>query len=227
MPMMPPPKTESPRPTPGLPLPLLRVGHATAQRKSIWIVSGGPSLRGFDFSILAGQYVLAVNDTFRALPLARGVVSIDAHWQYHRINALRMFSGTKWICRRQGFGGPAVPGAVLMEFASEPGLSETWQRVHAVGTSGYAALNIAYLMRPDFIGLLGFDYTRPGKHWHREYEWPSGAPSNMWQDWGAAFDSTREHLLNVEVVNFSEGSAVTAFPRMSLGAVAKYIGKEN
>jgi hypothetical protein len=106
MPMMPPPKTESPRPTPGLPLPLLRVGHATAQRKSIWIVGGGPSLRGFDFSILAGQYVLAVNDTFRALPLARGVVSIDAHWQYHRINALRMFSGTKWICRRQGFGGP-------------------------------------------------------------------------------------------------------------------------
>jgi hypothetical protein len=82
---------------------------------------------------------------------------------------------------------------------------------------------VAYLLRPKFIGLLGYDYSQPGKHWHREYEWPSGAPANTWQDWGAAFETTREQLLDVDVINFSVYSAVTAFPRMALSEVARYL----
>lgn len=113
------------------------------------------------------------------------------------------------------------PGSLLIEFVSEPGLSHDWHHIHAAGTSGYAALNIAFLLGARWIGLLGFDYTDPGRHWHREYEWPSGAPRDTWHTWAEAFDSTLQDLASegVDVINFNPESAVTAFPRVSLDHV--------
>lgn len=191
----------------------------------VWIVGGGPSLRGFDFRCLRDEYVLVVNDAFRSLPLARGVVSIDAHWQAHRLRELSTFSGTRYICHREGAQPSALPGSILIPFVSEPDLSHSWRRIHAAGSSGYAALNVAVLLGARWIGLLGFDYTNPGRHWHREYNWPSGQPADTWRQWGQAFSTCQSTLdsLGVQVINFNPESAITAFPTKEITCLSSFL----
>ncbi len=196
---------------------------AAAQPSRIWIVAGGPSLAAFDLSILHSQYILCVNDAFRRLHWASGVVSIDSTWQSQRAVELRHFAGEKWICRRRGASGPTAPGSLLLPFVSEPRLSETWRQIHAAGTSGYAALNIAYLHRPHFIGLLGYDYRQPGNHWFDNYAWPSGAPRDTWQQWAEVYDTTKVQLAKTEVINFNPESAITAFRKAPLCDVKNFV----
>lgn len=191
--------------------------HASPQRRRVWIVGGGPSLKGFDFSVLRSSYVLAVNDACFALRWAAGVVSIDRTWISQRARELVFFAGRKFLGTREGLEHPAA--SWLMK--SEPGLSEQWGVMHAVGTSGYAALNIAYLIGARFVGLLGFDYAQPGKHWFPNYAWPSGSAA-LFDPHG--FDSTlpQFHRRGVRVLNFSPDSAVTAFERRPLEDVCDF-----
>lgn len=186
----------------------------------MWIAGGGPSLRGFSFTALQSQFVLAVNDAFFSLPWAAGVVSIDRHWINERARVLQHRAGMRFLGTREGLEHPAASWMMR----SEPGLSERWGVMHAVGTSGYAALNIAFLLGAKFIGLLGFDYTQPGKHWFANYDWPSGAHAQFDQ-WATGFDTTlwQLEMQGVRVVNFSPDSAVTAFERAPLIRVKDFL----
>lgn len=191
--------------------------------RNIWIVGGGPSLRDFDFSILQGQCVIAVNDSIRAIPWATALASMDSTWIAARAHELDSYHGAKFIGIRQGTAGQSrhLPtGSLLVEFKTEPGFSDSWHCAHVQGTSGYFALQIAYLKRPSFIGLLGFDYRNPGQHHHAEYEWPSGQPADTWSQWAEAFNTTRGqiHAAGIEVINFGD-SAITAFHRQPLSHV--------
>jgi hypothetical protein len=204
------------------PMPLLPsedVAAPAKPRRRIWIVGGGPSLKGFDFSILRSQFILTVNDACFALPWAAGVVSIDRTWICERARQAGLFAGQKFLGTREGMEHPAA----RWMFRSEPGLSEHWGVMHAVGTSGYAALNVAILLGARFVGLLGFDYTQPGRHWFPNYPWPSGAYAQFDQ-WAAGFDSTIPHLRQrrAAVVNFSPDSAITAFERRPLEDICEF-----
>lgn len=203
------------RPTPLLPGE--DVAAPANPRRRVWIVGGGPSLKGFDFSILRSQFVLTVNDACFALPWAAGVVSIDRTWIRERARQASLWAGWKFLGTREGLEHPAA--SWLMR--SEPGLSTQWGVMHAVGTSGYAALNVAVLLGARFVGLLGFDYTQPGRHWFPNYAWPSGTASLFDP---AGFDSTLPQLSRrgVRVVNFSPASAIAAFEKRPLEDICDF-----
>jgi len=89
--------------------------------------------------------------------------------------------------------------------------------VHVCGTSGYAALNVAFLKRATHIALLGFDMY--GGYWHRAYNHLGGPRiSEMSDVWSAAFEPAARQLENAGVIvtNYSPDSRITAFPKATL-----------
>ncbi len=184
----------------------------------VCIVGGGPSLRGFDFARLAGRRVLAVNEAFthfsaNLLP-ADAVFSLDNNWARHRCAEMTCFRGEKYLAVQDDYWLYVDQSATMLRRLRRPGLSEDPGAVHICGTSGYGALNLAYLKRARQIFLLGFDMAGSG-HWHPEPGWGGAIPL---EPWAAAFDVAAEQLraAGVHVVNCSPKSAIQAFEKISL-----------
>ena len=64
-----------------------------------------------------------------------------------------------------------ITGAIHCERRISGGLSDDPKVLHTTGSSGYAAINLAYLKRAKRIYLLGFNYDRfPFTKWVNGYE---------------------------------------------------------
>lgn len=180
----------------------------------IYIVGGGPSLSGFNLNVLSSRTVICVNDGILFLPWAYAVVSADLIWMQKRAENLQVFAGHKYLVAAQ----PGQQDATWLLKVREPGLSSFRNEVHIGGTSGYAALNIAYLAGAKTIHLLGYDYHSPGVHWFGRYPWRSSADEDLWQKWATAYNTTLPQLAatGVTVYNYSPQSRVTAFQKREL-----------
>lgn len=180
----------------------------------LYIVGGGPSLRGFDFGRLAGRRVLAVNEALVNLLSVDAVFSLDNNWARHRCSEMSCFHGEKYLAVQEFYWPYVDQSATMLHRVRRPGLSDDPGAVHVCGTSGYGALNVAYLKRARLIFLLGFDMTGGG-HWHPEPGWGGAIPL---EPWAAAFDAAADQLraAGVRVVNCSPTSAIKAFEKISL-----------
>lgn len=182
--------------------------------RPVYIVGGGPSLRGFDFTRLAGRRVLAVNEALVNLLSVDAVFSLDNNWARHRCSEMSMFRGEKYLAVQEFYWPYVDQSATMLQRIRRPGLSDDPGAVHICGTSGYGALNLAYLKRARQIFLLGFDMAGSG-HWHPEPGWGGAIPL---EPWAAAFDVAAEQLrtAGVHVVNCSPASTIRAFEKISL-----------
>lgn len=187
--------------------------------KPLAIVGGGPSLAGFDFNRLLGRYrVLAVNEALLHLPYPPDAVfSLDNNWARHRCAEMTCFRGEKFLAVQEDYWPYIDQSAVMLRRLRRYGLSVDQGSVHICGTSGYGALNLAYLKRARDIVLLGFDMAGSG-HWHPEPGW--GGEIAL-EPWAAAFDDAAAQLSaeGVRVVNASPRSKILSFPRVSLEEV--------
>ena len=179
----------------------------------VFIVGGGPSLSGFPLHRLAGSTVFCVNDSVLSIPWAYAVVSADAIWVRNRSNILSRLRCLKYLIASE----PGSEQGIWLEKVRAPALSGVQSAIHVGGTSGYAALNVAFLAGAKTIHLLGFDYHSPGSHWYGHYPWKSAADEGLWKLWAQAFTTTTQQLAtaNVNVYNYSQESAITAFETRS------------
>lgn len=183
----------------------------------LFIIGGGPSLRGFDFRSLTGRgRILAVNESFvhlsTVLPID-AVFSLDQNWARHRHSEMSMFRGEKFLAVQEFYWPYVDQDATMLHRLRRPGLSEDPSAIHACGTSGYGALNVAYLKRARTIYLLGFDMA--GGHWHAEPGWGGGV---QLEPLASAFDAAAQQLADagIEVLNCSPRSTITAFEKIAL-----------
>ena len=188
----------------------------------ICIVSGGPSARGFDFRKIASSKIITVNDSFLSVPRSDAVVSIDRDWITDRACKLIRYPGELFTLHRPGEPRPWTRcGQRCWTFRTEPGLSELWAEVFSVGCSGSAALNVAYLMRPRSIGLIGFDYDGSGRHWFDDSKNRRTNAVDTWQRWADGFAAMVPQLgaAGIKVINYNSDSRITAFERRSLDTI--------
>lgn len=184
----------------------------------VFLVGGGSSLKGFDFTRLRERVVVAVNDALLYLPWATAVFSIDAQWVENRLHQLRTFAGSKYLAISPVNGLEAN----YLQKVRGLELSEQWPVVHAAGNSGYGALNLAVLKGAKRIVLLGYDFYSAKQHWHAGYRWVStSAEDGVYAHWAEHFTSALPQLnrLGVEVLNASPKSLITAFPKVSIDEV--------
>ena len=189
--------------------------------RPLFIIGGGPSLEGFDFSVLDGRTLGANKSAWVAD--CDFLCSLDQTFvrRAHReiTEYVASGKGAYLIMPPNERSHEQIPGAAYAVRIRGKGMSCDPERVHGVN-SGYGSLNLGYLMGATSIGLLGFDMNTPG-HFHDGYEW--SAPSQaerFYPQWAQQFDPVLPQLneAGIEVTNYvgPNGSGIKAFPTKPL-----------
>lgn len=198
--------------------------HVSNQWGEVYIVGGGPSLRGFNFDRLAGKTVLAVNDAVAHIPWASTLFSLDLRWIRERRSIIQSFLGEVYLGVPEDYDfSNSIPNVTyLRRIRDLPGFSNKPYCVHmGGGNSGFGALNLAWLKKVRRIVLLGFDFS--GAHWHNGYSWDS--MSNRYVTWARLVDDTAKQFreAGIEVYNAissrSRKSLLTQFHEVSLSSI--------
>jgi len=131
-----------------------------------FLVGGGSSLRGFDFSLLKGRNVIGCNDAWH---LGEEIVSIclfgDTSWWEKNKQDLKSFKGRVVSC---------APTCLTLKLDWLWQMKRVKDGLHDGDTLGWnqstgaAAMNLAMLLGAHRIYLLGYDLSVQGGkfHWH-------------------------------------------------------------
>lgn len=136
--------------------------------RRVFVIGGGPSLRGFDFEKLRGEICITVNRAFEQVPWSVLNIAQDARvWGYYENGTLgeeakkrfQAYKGFKVWVNVQPFPFPediyTIPVTHPDDF--------NWKKLELAagipihGNSGLNALIVAACMNPEEIYLLGFD----------------------------------------------------------------------
>ncbi len=187
-----------------------------------YIVGGGPSLDSFDWDLIRGKNVIGCNSAF---VLGADVVSIcifaDWNW-WKEIGELCLPT----------YGGMVVgvcpnldevldlPKWVLLMNREERKVGLSYENLGFNGNTGSLALNLALLLGARRIFLLGFDMKMRGNraNWHdvrHEAANPESYPMFKRNFLRIAKDVVTM-FPGREVVNVSDVSELTAFPKVSI-----------
>jgi len=215
----------------------------TKRCHKVAIIASGLSLVGVDFSnhgFRNDGYIICVNDSWRN-PLAPDpdcVVTIDT------VKLTERFRG----CPHKVIAG--VPDNFGTHKAKEPidrippkrslltmrrlgllGFSEDEGAIHSGENSGYAAFNLAYLMRPEHIFLFGIDLTNMGQHCHQHTDPRKRLPVTEDRLPGNFFSVVPQvESKGIKVINGSLISKVPHFRQVSPHEAIRawnFIGSEN
>lgn len=182
---------------------------------TIYIVGGGPSLKGFDFNLLKGKTVIAVNKAFFHLPFAQVLYWSDTRFYEWYGKEVDFFKGIKVTCRSQ----PKKADIINLLNTGKNGLETMSYGLRDGGNSGYAAINLAYHLGAKRIVLMGFDMQTNGKetHWHDGYS-STANTETMQRLMVPNFDTLVEPLekRKVKVYNASHTSVLTCFLKISI-----------
>jgi len=189
--------------------------------KSCFLIGGGPSLRGFDFSRLAGELTIGIN---RAYERHDCTIMFFMDSQYHEwitngeMGAeakakFQAFKGLKACLYTMEYDYPK--GIYLLPCAGGDVFGESMEFGLGSGTnSGYAALNLAVCLGANPIYLLGFDMnSQDGKQewWHDGY--PVKQEKKVYQQFRRDFEAVAPELASrgVRVVNLNPQSELRCF----------------
>lgn len=180
------------------------------QDQTVFIIGGGPGLKGVPLEGLADRNTIAINNAYQIVPDPKVIFYADTRWwRWHGASIPLDFPGQIYTTSKCGdaFLDPRVRRFRQdHRFATggEP-LSHDAQAL-AGFDSGYQAMNLAMLMGCTRIVLLGFDmgFIDGKSHWHEGHSVPS-AEKNYIETFGPHYPRMIAALarLGVEVVRAS------------------------
>lgn len=195
----------------------------------VFVVAGGPSLKGFDFERLRGCNIIAINRAYEVLPFAQVLWWSDAiFYMPRKAELLAHPAPYKATCNLNYVGtGEPDPSVHIYRFTGRDGFDDHPDCLRDGNNSAYAATHLAAHLGSTFPILLGVDmqYGRDGAtHWHGGYGLVR-REETLKDDMAPHF-RTLAHALarrGIKVLNASPDSALTCWPRCSLDdALAAY-----
>jgi len=182
--------------------------------QTVAILASGPSLVADDVArvIAAGLPIIAIKEAQRLAPAADVLYACDARWWRHFGPSLTGFAGLRYALEE-------TPYAQTLRNGGYTGLDLDPTALRTGKNSGYQAVNLAVHVGAAKIILLGFD-MQPGKtgdHFFGQHRYPGSVPP-AYRDFREMFATIVEPLraADVEVLNATPGSALEAFPIVSL-----------
>lgn len=184
-----------------------------------WVIGGGPSLRGFDASLLVGRTVIVTNEAFSLFHDALALVFADLGWWERRREAvLGSFGGIiitrgphESVYRRDGIHWAQFHGR--LDWSHDP-------KMMGAHNAGLMALNAAWIMGASAAVLLGFDMRSiDGRtHYHDRYNEPRDMAGRYGTHFIPAFERAARRIEQdgFAVVNATPESALQCFPKRSL-----------
>jgi hypothetical protein len=209
------------------------VGPADWGDKPLAVVAGGTSLAGFDLNRFRDPRwrVLAVKGSIFDMPWADLGFGLDGpryiEW------APRLAQVTMpivWaVAERNTL--PVLPNVNFVLRINHQMISKVPTAIAAGGTSGYGALNLAYLKRPRRIVLFGYDYGKSadGKWHHNEQHYGKKRTQSekAWKAWAECYAHPAKALAEakIEVFNACPYSGIKVFPRVTIEEGLALLGK--
>jgi hypothetical protein len=199
-----------------------RSNRATVRVEPIWtgetvyIIGGGPSLIGFDWNRLIGKKTIAINKAILSYPKADVLYWTDSRvygWYKKEIDS---FKGLKYSIRNHA----SYPADInILRKSNKFGLEEAKDALCHGNNSGYAAINLAYLLGVKRIVLLGYDMHNDGKrsHYHEGYPVPATGDNIYRDQFVPGFEILADLLKQkkVEVYNASTTSSLRVWPKIT------------
>ena len=182
-----------------------------------FIVAGGPSLTGFDFSRLDGRNVIAINSSVYSVPNAPFLFFGDDRWGYDHKDRLSSFTG-EIVTTSTGAG--ISRARRMKKIVPPPALMDRPDALVMRRTSLQAAMNLAFHLGAKKLVLLGADMQRAldGRtHHHAPHRWPQVEGCwdvQMEELRGLASELARR---GVEVINTSLASRIEWWPKQDIG----------
>jgi len=187
--------------------------------QTVFIVGGGHSLKGFDFSPIHDARVIGVNDAYTYGDWVDVCYFGDWHWLVHHQDSLREWPNMKITNREECLG---LPGVFTMERKGR-GFNLPTQLPWYLN-SGTTAIGLAAMLGAETIVLLGFDMKlgpEGESNWHpnnlntstdRTYKGFVHQTELLALDLGKSFP-------DVQVINAGPDSDLEVFPKMTLEEV--------
>lgn len=159
------------------------------------IIGGGWGARRVDLAALPGT-IICVNDAAMHAPRCDIVFTMDRLWFENRLPALEHMQIETYARRSAARSVLEVPPPWLRPFECRNDASEFGTDSAQLNgpNSGHCALNLAFVLRPKQINLIGFDLRRGPKgegYWYPNYSWarPGGGTSNTrYAEWAPMFE---------------------------------------
>ncbi len=191
--------------------------------KTVFVIGGGPSLRGFDFDRLTGLRVLATNvaayDVERLLPEPDWFF-IDPNIYDDNTALVQRWPGRIFTASRRAKG--QMPDRLFrIDQIHRPDFALPGSSVIRSGrTSGHVAISLAVTMGAARIVMLGFDMRLEAgrSHYHDRYKRGPDDPAIYVREFLPSFEGWHRagRAAGCEIVNATPDSAVIEFPHVDL-----------
>lgn len=206
------------------------------------IVAGGLSLRGFDLERLRPYHVLAVKGSIFDMPWAAAGFGLDLprylEWEHERKFKNISFP-VYWAVddvhnTREVLAKKKSDCVVFVKRLQGEKLSGDSGTIYNGGSSGFGALQIAWLKKAKHIVLFGYDYANPPSsggmvkhHNDQHYSQKRQAIPASWAAWATYFQHVVSPLnaAGVQVLNASPDSAITAFKKCTTDEALEHMGR--
>lgn len=145
------------------------------KNETVFLVGGGPSLKGMDLTPIYGKKVITINNAFKLVPQPSIIFYSDTRWwRWHGAEIGPDYQGR--IVSTSAAGANFVDPRVC-RMGRDYGFVEGVRPLSDDPTllsgpdGGYAAINLAYLLGASRIVLLGFDmgFVNGEAHWHEDH----------------------------------------------------------
>ncbi len=192
-------------------LPLWKGGRA-------YVIGGGPSLKGFDTSLLDGKHIVAVNNAYRLFPEAEALYFMDAVWYNWHAAELMSFKGFMYTTARQLKDKTRLKH---LKSDQKKGIDGRVDYIVRGSSSGYGGISVAIAYGVKEVILLGFDMCKDeeGNHnYHNDHRRP--VKDTIYEDTHIlAFPSlvTPCAQKEITIINCNLNSAIDCFPKEELG----------
>ena len=195
------------------------------KNQTIYVVCTGPSLKGYDYSLLKGLNVFAVNDAFRYVPNFEYLVALDFNWYDRNMKDLLKIGGE--ALTEEGQRPAENPNLNIKKVKRDRFAGLPSEKGVATGNnSGYFALNLAIGLGATTIYLLGMDMGFKKDNYH----YGSGfIPQNKKEQDPKKYDIVQRHwdvmeselykIPHVKIFNASIDSKLEIFTKISLNGI--------
>lgn len=190
---------------------------------TVVLLATGPSLNQVDADYCRGKArVIAINDAYKLAPWADCLYGTDARW-YHWHKGVPSFTGPKWSLEHSQWGPYRAhyPDVQRLRNTGPGGIEHEPTGLKNGRNSGYAAINLAVHYGAVRVILLGYN-MQPMKGKAHFWAENNGEHPNKqrspYDQFRRRFESLKKPLakLGVTVINCTEGSALTTFPKQPL-----------
>lgn len=181
----------------------------------VYIIGGGPSLKDFNWNLLKGKKVIAINRAYEVLPWAEVLYWTDSRFYKWYKSDIDKLNNIKVTCRPFNNMPRDI---ILLKSNNNNKLDLRPSFISHGNNSGYGAINLAVKMGVKKIYLLGYDMnSKPNQsHWHNGYQ--ASHNHSIYGKMISQFDGLNEELerLGIEIFNANPSSKLEIFRKCTI-----------